>query len=313
MKLYDAKASVADVTYPPPLADDRNIQPRLVHLSALLSQISEKLVDCPFAAKAHGYVDAAIRLELVNFDVMNAVCDEMERVQFCNAIRTLKEQDASELVKEAAALAKDLLIDMPLSLGLGVTAMSLPDFDINENKRYLIACDGAEEESENLTYTVLRGYVRKLHSGTKGVDEIVGIFEFAGSYGILAFPSAWAKYREQLVACERDKTYMAIKVQALKTGDYALIEILPNALAPVDDFNEDTVPLDFAPFDDDDDFEGEDEYFDDEPDFEDDDDYDDDFDDEEDDYDSWEAVASTTPERNDDLGELEPDEEDSND
>lgn len=230
MNQYEEKASVADSSYLPPLADERNIQPRLVRLAALLGQICEKLVDCPFAAKAHGYVDAALCLELVNFDLMNAICQTMISVQFCNAIRTLREHDASDLVIEAAKLADDILIDMPLGLGLGVDMPAEPS---HEN---------AEEESENLVPIVLRGRVCNLLSGTKGVDETVGIFEFAGSYSVLAFPSTWAKYRDQLAACERDETYIAIKVQALKTGDYGLIEILPSLLpeesinlAPIND------------------------------------------------------------------------------
>jgi hypothetical protein len=157
MKPYEVKPSVADSSYPPPLADDRNIQPRLHHLSNLLEQITERLVDCTFAAKALGYVEAAIRLELINFDVMKDVCMAMPYIQFCNTLRTQKEDDASELVKEAFDLANDILLDLPLGLGHGGITLTLPDFDVNESKRYQIVCDNsaasqesAEEESLNL-------------------------------------------------------------------------------------------------------------------------------------------------------------------
>ncbi len=221
---------VDDSSYLPPLADDRNIQPRLVRLSSLLEEIMGKLVDCPFVAKAYGYVDASIRLELVNFDVMNAVCDTMQSVQFCNALRTLKEEDASDLVKEAAALASDLLIDMPLGLGLGVEAINLPDYSSDDTEAVTAIHESPEEESVNLTSvietTIFRGYVRNLKRMVTKHNETMASFEVAGSYKIVALPRTWMKYGEELSRFEQEETYIAIKVQAWETGDYGLMELI---------------------------------------------------------------------------------------
>lgn len=148
------------------LADKKTIQPRLIRLAALLEQITEKLVDCTFAAFAHGCIQTAIKLELINFDVMKVVVEAMEDVQVCSVLVTSRETACDDLVKEAEELASDIFADLPIGIGITPTA---PDDELADKAELISAkligiVEGKVLDGEQSAFMTIGGKVVQISS-----------------------------------------------------------------------------------------------------------------------------------------------------
>jgi hypothetical protein len=206
---------IEDSPYRKPLADTRNIQPRLMQLLALLEQISEKLVESTAAARARGIVETIIRLNLVNFDVMELACTQIEEAMLCNTYPTKNETPCHELIKQAFDLAADIVGDLPLGISLGPNAPSPEEFEAMKAR---LQANGAapkpaskkaeEDEPETILSTGKMSAFKRLVTRH---NEVMATF-ILNERLIVVFPRTFQTYRNALELANSTEQPITIKL-----------------------------------------------------------------------------------------------------